>query len=335
MIAAIERQDSALLLILAGYPEEGRAQFTRNLPDFMQWLGREKDNITIEGEAELAQGIETGYLSYIDASQPLLSEAKVGREQAGRYYHDSVLPLFLRVRQTCEDLRELNQTTMYDSSERARQVAGRATVSLLATGTAVILLGLFFSFFLSNLIVRPLARVIEGIRAIEKGDFDVQVASDFRGRAGPAGQRLQQHGQAAAALPRAEHRRDHGGEEEDRNHHPDDRRRNRGCRSGSPGHRPQPQGRGNPGGQGGRFPGGAFPGAAGTTRRCSASSRRCWPRARAPPAGRGGKHPDDPERGGPAALPVPHLPDPAQARQDPGGRAAAARRHPAEGARTS
>jgi NtrC-family two-component system sensor histidine kinase KinB len=147
MIGAIERQDSALLLILAGFPEEGRTQFTRNLPDFMQWLGREKDNITIPGEAELARGIEAGYLSYIEASQPLLSDAQVQRGQAGRYYHESVLPLFLRVRQACEELRELNQTTMYDSSEQARQVAGRATASLLATGTAVILLGLF-SFFL-------------------------------------------------------------------------------------------------------------------------------------------------------------------------------------------
>jgi NtrC-family two-component system sensor histidine kinase KinB len=177
MIGAIERQDSALLLILASYPEEGRTQFTRNLPIFMQWLGREKDNITIEGEAALAQAIEIGYLGYVEASQPLLSDAQVQRGQAGRYYHESVLPLFLRVRQACEDLRELNQTTMYDSSERARQVAGRATASLLATGTAVILLGLFFSFFLSNLIVRPLARVIEGIRAIGKGEFEVEIAS--------------------------------------------------------------------------------------------------------------------------------------------------------------
>jgi NtrC-family two-component system sensor histidine kinase KinB len=177
MIAAIERQDSALLLILAGFPEEGRAQFMRNLPDFMQWLGREKDNITIEGETELAQRIESGYLSYSEASQPLLNAALVGPDQAGGYYHQSVLPLFLRVRQSCEDLRELNQNTMYNSSERARQVAGRATASLLAAGTAVILLGLFFSFLLSNLIVRPLARVIEGIRAIEKGDFEVEVAS--------------------------------------------------------------------------------------------------------------------------------------------------------------
>ena len=177
MIGAIERQDSALLLILAGYPEEGRAQFARNLPEFMQWLGREKDNITIKGEAELAQSIETGYLSYIEASQPLLSEGNGEPGQAGRYYHESVLSLFLRIRQTCEDLRELNQNTMYASSEQARLLAGRTMVSLLATGAGVLLFGLLFSIFLSNLIVRPLTRVTEGIRALEQGDYNVQVPS--------------------------------------------------------------------------------------------------------------------------------------------------------------
>jgi NtrC-family two-component system sensor histidine kinase KinB len=177
MIGAIERQDSALLLILVGYPEEGRAQFTSNLPVFMQWLGREKDNITIEGEAQLAQAIETGYLRYVEASQPLLVPEPPGRQKAGLYYHQEVLPIFLEVRRACDRLTELNQATMYESSERARIVAGRATTSLLATGSATILLGLVFSVFLSNLIVRPLARVIEGIHSIEKGDFGVQVDS--------------------------------------------------------------------------------------------------------------------------------------------------------------
>lgn len=177
MIGALERQDSALLLILAGYPQEGQAQFTRNLPEFMQWLGREKDNITIEGEAELAQAIEEGYLKYIDASQPLLREGTARRLQAGRYYHEEVLPLFLRIRRTCDELRELNQNTMYASSEQARLVAGRAIVSLLAVGAAVLVLGLLFSILLSNLIVRPLTRVTEGIRRLTQGDYEVQVAS--------------------------------------------------------------------------------------------------------------------------------------------------------------
>jgi NtrC-family two-component system sensor histidine kinase KinB len=177
MIGAIERQDSALLLIMLGYAEEGRAQFRQNTADFLQWLGRAKDNVTITGEGELVTGIESSYLEYLKVSESLLAAAVPVRGQAGQFYHESALPLFRRIRRTCQELRELNQSTMYDSSDRARQVAGRTTVSLLGTGAAVLLFGLLFSFFLSNLIVRPLARVIDGMRAIEKGDFDVELYS--------------------------------------------------------------------------------------------------------------------------------------------------------------
>ncbi len=72
MIGAVERQDSALLLILAGYEVEGRKQFADSTPEFFQWLGREKDNITIEGEGQLATSIESGYLQYVELSQKIL-----------------------------------------------------------------------------------------------------------------------------------------------------------------------------------------------------------------------------------------------------------------------
>jgi NtrC-family two-component system sensor histidine kinase KinB len=184
MTGAIERQDSALLLILLGYVEEGAAQFRQNTAEFLQWLGRAKDNVTIAGEGELVAGIESSYLEYLRVSESLLAGTVQARGQAGHYYHETALPLFVRIRSACQELRELNQGTMYESSDRARQVAGRTTVSLLGIGAAVLLFGLLFSFFLSNLIVRPLARVIDGMRAIEKGDFDVQLYSASRDELG-------------------------------------------------------------------------------------------------------------------------------------------------------
>jgi NtrC-family two-component system sensor histidine kinase KinB len=48
MVYAIERQDSAILLIFLGYEEQGRVQFRENEGYFFQWLGRAKDNITVE-----------------------------------------------------------------------------------------------------------------------------------------------------------------------------------------------------------------------------------------------------------------------------------------------
>ena len=53
MVYALERQDSAILLILLGFEEEGWKQFRENEGQFFQWLGRAKDNITVEGEDKI------------------------------------------------------------------------------------------------------------------------------------------------------------------------------------------------------------------------------------------------------------------------------------------
>ncbi len=177
MIDSIERQDSAILLELLGYSEEAKMQFTENIAPFMQWLGRAKDNITIAGERELVEAIESKYLKYLNAYDLLIVTMEKGPNQAREYYHENVLPLFKRIRETCHNLRELNQNTMYNSSEEAQRIAQRTTARLMATGSSILLLGLIFSLFLSRIIVQPLTRIIEGIRAIENGNYDIEISS--------------------------------------------------------------------------------------------------------------------------------------------------------------
>jgi len=50
-----ERMDSALLFALAGEEERGRGLYTENQPLFRAGLRTELGNITLPGEAELAQ----------------------------------------------------------------------------------------------------------------------------------------------------------------------------------------------------------------------------------------------------------------------------------------
>ena len=64
MVDALERQDSGILLMFLGDAEKGIAQFRENEAVFLEWLARAKDNITIQGEAELVQSIETDYATY-------------------------------------------------------------------------------------------------------------------------------------------------------------------------------------------------------------------------------------------------------------------------------
>lgn len=64
MVNALQRQDNGILLIYLGEPGKGADLFRENEAIFFEWLTRAKDNITIEGEADLVKAIETDYMAY-------------------------------------------------------------------------------------------------------------------------------------------------------------------------------------------------------------------------------------------------------------------------------
>jgi NtrC-family two-component system sensor histidine kinase KinB len=116
MIDAIERQDSATLLILLGYEQQGAAEFRENETIFLQWLGRAKDNITIPGEKEIVDALGKGYAHYLTEIANLQLLYRADRIKAANAYHEAILPLFRSVRDACIKLRDLNHETMYAAS---------------------------------------------------------------------------------------------------------------------------------------------------------------------------------------------------------------------------
>ncbi|MEW6267403.1 MAG: ATP-binding protein [Thermodesulfobacteriota bacterium] len=188
MVDVLERQDSGILLLFLGDVTKGVAQFRENEAEFLQWLARAKDNITIKGEAELVQSIEAGYAKYRlrfsgltdrpDPEKPISASPLT-------IYHDSVFPLFIQVRQACVQLRHLNEETMYAASVRASQVATRAIWSTVLVAASALFIALIFSLLLAERIVRPLRSFMEASRKISWGDYAVQVpveTSDELGR---------------------------------------------------------------------------------------------------------------------------------------------------------
>ena len=94
MIDAVERQDSATLLILLGYERQGTAEFRENEILFLQWLGRAKDNITIPGEKEIIDNLEKSYTRYLSEISNLQFLYRSEPARATNSYHEVVLPLF-------------------------------------------------------------------------------------------------------------------------------------------------------------------------------------------------------------------------------------------------
>ncbi|MDO9547504.1 MAG: ATP-binding protein [Candidatus Marinimicrobia bacterium] len=188
MIDAIERQDSAILLMMTGYLEEGNAQFQQHIKQFMQWCARAKDNITIEGESVIVTKIDSGYSAYLEnfLDLRLLFESDVSETSV--FYHENVLPTFLRVHDACIELRELNQKTMFDASQKARTIANRALFSMSVIGIAALSIGLAFSLILSNLIVKPLRELTQATDFVAKGNYEVKVPTMSSDELGQLGQ---------------------------------------------------------------------------------------------------------------------------------------------------
>ncbi|MFO7949422.1 MAG: ATP-binding protein [Candidatus Fermentibacteraceae bacterium] len=185
MVDAIERQDSAILLIMLAYDDEGLSQFRRNEAQFLLWLGRAKDNITIEGEAAILDSMEAGYSRYLTAFSSLREVLASSPGAAGSYYHETVLPQFTSVRDMALQLREINHNTMHEASREASAVSRKATWSTLVIAVLGIGLALAFSLLLSKRLVRPIRQMMEATERLAAGDYETMVpegGSDELGR---------------------------------------------------------------------------------------------------------------------------------------------------------
>jgi two-component system, NtrC family, sensor histidine kinase KinB len=175
MIDAIERQDSATLLILLEDEVTGTQQFRANEIEFLQWLGRAKDNVTIPGEAEILTTLRQRYEQYLIGFSQLQQLPAESETDGTEFYYETLLPAFQQVRQSSIDLRELNQETMVAASQRTQQIAQQAIASMVIAGAIAAGLGLAFSLLLSRRIINPLWAMTIATGQIAEGDYDVAI----------------------------------------------------------------------------------------------------------------------------------------------------------------
>ncbi|MBN2181673.1 MAG: HAMP domain-containing protein [Sedimentisphaerales bacterium] len=184
MIDSLERQDSAILLLMLNYPDEAIKQFRENENHFLLWLGRAKDNITIAGEDKIVENIDAGYSEYLVKFSNLQTMFSSDAGKTAQFYHENVLPSFKSVRDECIQLREINQNTMFDASSKASEVSSRAFWSVFMIGSISVAVGLGFSLLLAALFVKPVHQIIKATQKISEGDYNVQVKSKSRDEIG-------------------------------------------------------------------------------------------------------------------------------------------------------
>jgi NtrC-family two-component system sensor histidine kinase KinB len=172
MREALHGQNEALLTdstSLRGLP----AAFGAAEADFLFWLGKAQDNVTVAGEDSAVAAIGERYGYYLDACATLETTAS-DSNRAGTY-RQSVSPLAMRVDSALSRLHELNQQAMYSASQRAMDMAAGGTRSTLVIGSLGLAVGILFSILLSGRILRPLHQTIPAARKLAGGDYSIRV----------------------------------------------------------------------------------------------------------------------------------------------------------------
>jgi NtrC-family two-component system sensor histidine kinase KinB len=183
MKEALERMDSGMLFRLLGYEQEGNELIHKNELIFEAALQAALNNITLPREGEKAVHLRDLFGQY---RTTVKNVERPGVSLALRrdIYFTQLLPLLGQIKETADEILQMNQRNMSEANDLARfraAAAQKQMVTFLVVGTIV---AFGFIFFIGRWILRPINRLIRSADEIRKGNLDLVVQSNSRDEVG-------------------------------------------------------------------------------------------------------------------------------------------------------
>ncbi len=175
MTEALERQDSGILLLLSGKWEEGRNIINSADDLFEKGYQIAENNLTIRGERDFVERIRQQYIIYRNMwKKPIVGTDKEGNLD---WYFRNLHAEFLNVKSAVNELKELNEETLYRTASGLKNRANRAVMPGIVAVISALVFSLIFSYFVNQYMVNPINKMAHGIEDFLERDktFDVTV----------------------------------------------------------------------------------------------------------------------------------------------------------------
>jgi len=183
MQESLERMDSGILFILIGEKEKGTELIQKNEAAFERALQAELNNITLPEEGRKAHHLQELFKRY----QAILHEMQ-GRgtlvHQKRDIYFSRLFTLFVQIKETADEILQMNQKNMSDANNLARRSAASAKRQMYILLLAGMLVAVGFVLFTGRWILRPINRLIRSAKEIKQGNLELVVQSDSRDEIG-------------------------------------------------------------------------------------------------------------------------------------------------------
>jgi hypothetical protein len=154
MKEALERMDSGILFELLGYTQKGDELIRKNELAFEMALEVELHNITLPGEEEKANHLQSLFGQYRTVLKRI-EDSKVPINVRRNAYFTDLFPLFLQIKDTAGEILRMNQQNMSDANDLARNRAAAARKQMYIFLCAGAIVGLGFIFFAGRWILTP------------------------------------------------------------------------------------------------------------------------------------------------------------------------------------
>lgn len=175
MIEALEREDSAILLLLLGKWDEGRMILKAADSIFTTNFQIAYNNITISGEQTHIDTIRSKYNSFKKIwERPIVGTGKEGNLN---WYFKDVHKSFLSAKNAINNLIDLNNTTMYQTASKLKSRSNRAIMPGIVAIISALFFTIIFNYLVNYYMTGPIIRITDGIKQFmdKKIPFDVDV----------------------------------------------------------------------------------------------------------------------------------------------------------------
>jgi HAMP domain-containing protein len=178
MIESLEREDSAILLLLLGEFDEGRNILTVADSIFEVSFVVAKNNLTEENEAVYIKNISIEYQKFKEKWQyPIVDTGKEGNIT---WYKNEIRTSFLSAKKAVNELMSLNQDALYNEASILKDQSRRAVMPGIVSIIAALVFSLLLNFFISKYFVDPISDLADAVNNYTPSDnyLNISIKSD-------------------------------------------------------------------------------------------------------------------------------------------------------------
>jgi two-component system, NtrC family, sensor histidine kinase KinB len=183
MKEAADRMDSGLLFVLGGQEEKGKELFQQYVPVFEKNLGAELKNITLPGEGDMAAKLKQLRAKYMEEAAKFMSLPASDLSRRALYF-EQLFPTFTAVKETSNQILEINQENMVAANNEARRQSHAASQYMIASLLAGIAMAAGVSFLLARSIIQPIQGLTESAQQLGDGNLDQHVPVESKDEVG-------------------------------------------------------------------------------------------------------------------------------------------------------